>query len=115
MSGLDVTMAWEPDGLCRIGLRGEARLDTLPRLDEVATELERRDAKRILADLTFLTFMDSASTGSLLRMHQRTCERGGSLVLYGLPRLITRLFESLGFDETFCIEPDEDAARSRLL
>ncbi len=112
MSGLQVTTAWADDH-CAIVLAGEARLETIEMLDDVTREVEARGMSAVLVDLGAVQFMDSASTGSLLRLHGRMEALGGKLVLHSLPRMIQRLFERLGLRQLH-IAADATAARERL-
>lgn len=112
MTGLEVSTRWD-EGTCILALRGEARLETVQRLDEVAAEVLERGAQDLLLDMTHLAFMDSASTGVLLRLRGQVGERGGSLVLFGLQRVIQRLLEHSGLKERFTCATDEaEALRS---
>jgi anti-anti-sigma factor len=113
MSGLEVSAVWDEDR-CLLCLQGEARVETLADLKRVEREIEERGARAVLVDMARVTFMDSASTGSMLRLHQRTHDRGGRLVMYALPRLIERLFDRLGLGDTFLVAADESAARALL-
>ncbi|MDA1195825.1 MAG: STAS domain-containing protein [Planctomycetota bacterium] len=95
MGLLAIDTVWE-DGLCRMALSGEARLETISGFDRVAREAEARGANAVLVDLAALDFMDSASTGSVLRLHLAMEEHGGRLVLHSPPPLIRKLFDRLG-------------------
>ena len=112
MSGLQVDTTWADDH-CAIALVGEARLETIEMFDELEREIESRGLLAVLVDLGGVQFMDSASTGSLLRLHARMEERGGKLVMHSLPRMIQRLFERLGLRQLH-LAPDAAAAHDRL-
>ena len=113
MTGLEVSARWE-EGTCILALRGEARLETVQRLDDATSEVFDRGASRVLLDMTHLAFMDSASAGALLRLHQEVDGRGGSLVLFGLQRVIQRLLEHTGLQDRFTCAADEAEAREKL-
>lgn len=112
MSGLRVTTTWADDH-CAIVLAGEARLETIELFDDVTREIEARGVTAVLVDLAAVPFMDSASTGSLLRLHGRMEALGGKLVLHSLPRMIQRLLERLGLRQLH-IAADATEARARL-
>jgi anti-anti-sigma factor len=98
--GLDVRTQWEQgDRRCLVALSGEARLETTPALDAVSVEIEARRPAGVLLDLQGLGFMDSASMGSILRLHTRVEGWGGTLVLFGLQRRVERLLDRLGLSQ----------------
>ncbi len=112
MRNFEVNAAWE-DGLAVVELKGEARLENVGALDRLALDIVRRDVKDVLLDLSMLSFMDSASTGSLLRMHRTQEAVGGKVVLFGMQRFIERLFNRLGI-EALQVAVDEAEARERV-
>jgi anti-anti-sigma factor len=112
MSGLAIDTTWE-EGLCLLTLVGEARLETVETLDTVAIQVEERGVKAVIMNLADLQFMDSASTGSMIRLHGDLERAGGHLVLHSVPRMIQRLLDRLGLQQ-FVIVSDEVAARERL-
>ena len=113
MSDLQVQHDFD-DGVCIVTLLGEARLETVEAFDAVAREIDvREDTRAVIVDLSRLEFMDSASTGSLLRLHGRMEDRGGKLVMHSLPRFILRLFDRLGLSQ-FHVASDAAAAAERL-
>ena len=112
MRNLEVNAAWEAE-LAVVEMKGEARLENVRALDRLAQDILRRDVKDVLLDLSMLSFMDSASTGSLLRMHRTQEAVGGKLVLFGMRRFIERLFDRLGVEELH-VAVDEAGARERV-
>ena len=113
MTGLEVSTRWD-EGTCILALVGEARLETVQRLDDATSEALDRGAQHVLLDMTHLAFMDSASTGALLRLRSQIGERDGALVLYGLQRVIQRLLEHSGLHERFTCAADEAEARAKV-
>ena len=114
MTGLTVARRLEGD-LGFISLKGEARLEVVHRLDDAAQKSRDEGARHILMDCSRLTFMDSASAGSFIRLDKDLSVHGGRLVLYSVPRVIHRLFDAAGLAERFAIAADETAARQRVL
>jgi anti-anti-sigma factor len=108
MSDLDVAVRWENEH-CVIALKGEARLETISAFDAVGVQVAERGVHNAILDLSALSFMDSASMGSLLRFNNNLAVGGGKLVLFGLQRMIARLIESLGLSQ-LCVVKDEAAA-----
>lgn len=113
MIGLEVDARWD-GSLAILALRGEARLETVSRFETRVQEALERGAGDLLLDLGRLSFMDSASAGSLLRAQADLEARGGKLVLFGMQRVIQRLVERAGLGDRFLTAADEDAARARL-
>lgn len=114
MTGLEVSTRWE-DHTCILALKGEARLETVQRLEGAATEILDRGARHVLLDLTHLAFMDSASTGALLRLRGQVDRRGGLLVLFGMQRVIQRLLDYSGLQDRFTCAGDEAEAREKVI
>ncbi len=113
MSDLQIQHDFAADR-CTVALVGEARLETIEAFDAVAREIEARsDTHAVLLDLSRLEFMDSASTGSILRLHLRMAARGGKLVMHSLPRFMQRLFDRLGLDQ-FHLAADAATAAEQL-
>lgn len=112
MEDLDVEVRWDNEH-CVIALQGEARLETISAFDAVGVEVAKRGVHNAILDMRGLSFMDSASMGSLLRFHSNIEVGGGKLVLFGLQRMIARLIENLGLRQ-LCIVEDEAAALAEL-
>ncbi|MDJ0522752.1 MAG: STAS domain-containing protein [Planctomycetota bacterium] len=108
MADLDLDIRWD-NGLCVIALKGEARLETVSAFDAVAVEVAERGVSNVILDMQRLSFIDSASMGSMLRLHNNLEVAGGKLVLFGLQRMIERLIERLGLQQLHIVE-DEAAA-----
>ena len=114
MTGLEVK--GNLDGtLAVLHLRGEARLETVHRLEEEASGALDSGAQDFILDLTYLNFMDSASAGTLLRLESKVTGQGGKLVLCGLQRMVQRLMERAGLKERFPCAADVKGARSLIM
>lgn len=114
MTGLDVLLESYGDlGILR--LHGEARQEVIHHLDDQARRAVEGGARSLILDCARLAFMDSASTGALLRLDLDLKERGGRLVLHSVPRVIHRLLDSAGLDGRFHVAGDEEQARSLVL
>ena len=113
MTGLEVSTRSEgPIGV--LVLMGEARVEGIPTLEEAVDRVRDQGAQSLLLDLTGLSFMDSASAGTLMRVSQELKTHDGRMVLYGVPRLISRMIDAAGLTAVFDVVPDEGAARSLL-
>ena len=110
MRDLQVDIRWD-DGHCVIALEGEARLETVSSFDSIAVEVAERGVTNVLLDMHKLAFMDSASMGSLLRLHNNLDVAEGTLVLFGLQRMVARLVERLGLQQLKVVEDEAAALR----
>ena len=106
MTGLEVVCT--RDGLVGIlRLAGEARQEVIHHLHEQAERALSEGARSLVLDCARLAFMDSASTGALIRLDLDLTAKGGRLVLCAVPRVIHRLFDSAGLVGRFRLAADE--------
>jgi len=112
--GLDLDSSAERDvGLLR--LEGEARVESTEVLRDAIRGLQNEGCRAVLLDLGKLSFMDSASAGTLLQAKQEIeAADGGVLVLFGLTRMVARLLDSAGLADHFVVAASEEAARLRV-
>jgi stage II sporulation protein AA (anti-sigma F factor antagonist) len=113
MTGLTVVRRNEGE-IGFLSLKGEARVEVVHRLDDAAQKALDEGARHLLMDCSRLTFMDSASAGSFIRIERDLTSHGGTLVLYGLPRVVQRLFDAAGLADRFQTANDEATARALL-
>jgi anti-anti-sigma factor len=110
VTGLDVVLQLDgPIGI--LTLAGEARQEVIHHLQEQADHALAEGVRSLILDCGRLDFMDSASTGVLLRLDKDLSARGGRLVLCAVPRVIQRLLESAGLGGRFQEAPDQPRAR----
>ncbi len=76
-----------------ISPKGDVDASTSARLGASIQEAEATDAKRIVVDLTGVTFMDSSGLHLLLDAQQRAARDSGRLRLIRGPRRVNRVFE----------------------
>lgn len=116
MPDFRVTVHDEPGEVCVVEVSGEARLEISERLQAAVIQaLADRPAPRVVLDLSGLKYLDSASTSTLIRLQdvvQR--ERGGTLVLCGLKRVVRRVIDVTGLSARFEIRPDRAGALAHL-
>ena len=111
----DLKISTEYDGdVCTIAFSGEARLEIADQFEALSAEIEESKARFLLIDLSRLDFMDSASAGMLLRLKSEVTRRDGAVALFGLRRLVSRLFERTGLDDQFPTAETRDAALALL-
>lgn len=84
-NGLMVRLTGELDHSAAEGLRRE--LDRL--IDETR-------AKKLLLDLSGLTFMDSSGIGLIIGRYKKMARRGGSVAVIAANRRIDKLFDMAG-------------------
>lgn len=86
-----------------VSAAGELDLASREALDrELAAALDR-GCRRLIVDLTGVTFIDSAAMGALVLNARRLPDDGGCVVVTDDPRIL-RVFEITGLDRTFEIE-----------
>lgn len=68
------------------------------------------DDRQVVLDASKIEFFDSAGMGSLLSLQKRLKKRDGNLVLAGLNRPVTEVFQMVGFDVVFLTFPDVQSA-----
>ena len=83
----------------------------LPFFSEVRRRVEG-GARRLLLDLAAVRYLDSASVGCLMDVHQLLRERGGSLRLAGLLPWVETMIKMTGVQKIVPLHPDEDDALS---
>jgi anti-sigma B factor antagonist len=86
-----------------VSAAGELDLASREALDrELAGALDR-GCRRLIVDLTGVTFIDSAAMGALVLNAKRLPDDGGCVIVTDDPRIL-RVFEITGLDRTFEIE-----------
>ncbi len=112
---MDLVIRSRADGqIFTCEVQGEARLEVVGELERTVRAGLAGGARHVVMGLKGLTFMDSASAGSLLRLQQEAGRDGGRLVLHSLPGVIRRLVDRTGLAQALTIAPDEAGARALL-
>jgi len=103
--------------------KGEFQTFNLPgRLDaanSAAVEKQVLDiidggSRRLLLDLSGLTYISSAGLRALLAIAKRMKTAGGQLALCSLKTPIEEIFQISGYDTILDVHPNRDAAAARL-
>jgi anti-sigma B factor antagonist len=98
-------------GSCAVvSVTGEIDLGTASELSEAAVAAMREIGPNLVLDLSGVTFMDSTGLKVLLAVHRRAELSGGRLVLAGATRSVDRIVKITGFDQTFVVCDDVEAA-----
>ena len=93
-----------------LALEGDIDLHVSPVVTEALTEMIRKEPKRLVIDLSRVTYIDSAGMASLIIAMQEVEAYGGKFFLAGLQETLRLIFETSRLDRTFQIFPDVDAA-----
>jgi anti-sigma B factor antagonist len=110
MSG-DLDLSTTSKGSCAVvRVDGEIDLDTANDLSAVALAAMREIGPSLVLDLSGVTFMDSTGLKVLLAVHRRAELAGGRMVLAGPTRSVNRVVTITGFDQTFAVCDDVEAA-----
>jgi anti-sigma B factor antagonist len=102
------------DGVYVISLVGDADLYTAPELKEHLLGAIARNGKRIVVDLSAVTFIDSTSLGVLVRGERRLRPTGGRLALVCSDPGISKVFTITALDRIFPIYGSRDEAVAAL-
>ena len=87
-----------------VSAAGELDLASVGPLERELDQVVGRGARRVIVDLTGVTFIDSVSLGVLVREAQRLRANDGSCVIVADDPRILRVFEITGLDRMFGIE-----------
>jgi anti-sigma B factor antagonist len=91
-------------------LEGEIDIYSAPEFKEVLVNGIEGGAKRVVVDLSRVTFIDSTALGVLVSGAKRVRPRNGSLDIVCTDENIIRIFEITGLDRIFGIFPSRDEA-----
>lgn len=116
MPGFHLDVHDDPTGVRVMAVQGEARVEISDQLTREALEaIGPLEHPRVALDLSGLDFIDSASTGALVHLREVIeTERGGSLVLCGLKRVVRRVLDVTGLACRFDIREDRADALAHL-
>ena len=98
-----------------IAAGGELDLYTSERLHEKIADALEQGGRRILVDLTGVSFMDSTALGVLVNAAKALRSSGGQLVLVADDPRVTRVFEITGLERVFRVESSLPEAVQRLV
>ncbi len=91
-------------------LQGEIDIYSAPQFKEVLVNGIEDGAKRVIVDLTEVTFIDSTALGVLVSGAKRVRPRNGTLDIVCSDENIIRIFEITGLDRIFGIYPSRSEA-----
>jgi anti-sigma B factor antagonist len=93
-------------------LEGEIDIYSAPEFKEVLVNGIEGGAKRVIVDLSGVTFIDSTALGVLVSGAKRVRPRNGNLDIVCTDENIIRIFEITGLDRIFGIFPSRGEALS---
>ena len=91
-------------------LKGEIDLHVSPSLTASLNEMIEKKPKRVVVDLSDVSYIDSAGLAALIQAMQKVEGYGGKFMLAGLQETVRSIFEISRLDQVFQIFPDADAA-----
>ena len=91
-------------------LEGEVDIYSAPEFKEVLVGGIEGGAKRVIVDLSKVTFIDSTALGVLVSGAKRVRPRNGNLDIVCTDENIIRIFEITGLDRIFRIYPSRGEA-----
>jgi anti-sigma B factor antagonist len=93
-----------------LALTGEIDLHASPQIKEMLKTFIDQKLKRILVDLSGVTYIDSSGLALFIEAMQRIQAYGGVFGLYGLRPSVKSIFEIARLDQVFRIFADRAAA-----
>jgi anti-sigma B factor antagonist len=93
-----------------VSLEGDIDLHVSPVVTESLNAMIKKKPKRMVIDLSGVTYIDSAGMAALILAMQEVEAYSGEFFLSGLPETLRSIFETSRLDRTFRISPDVDAA-----
>ncbi|MGH8102110.1 MAG: STAS domain-containing protein [Chthoniobacterales bacterium] len=93
-----------------IPLEGEIDLHVSPTIAAALTKMLEKKPKRLVVDLSRVSYIDSSGLATLIEAMQNVQEYGGKFALAGLQETVSTIFEIARLDQVFKIYPNVDAA-----
>ena len=91
-------------------LKGEIDLHVSPSVTASLNAMIEKKPRRLVVDLSGVTYIDSAGLAALIQAMQKVEGYGGKFMLAGLRETVRSIFEISRLDQVFQIFPDADAA-----
>ena len=102
------------DDLGVVALSGEVDIFTAPQFKESLLELLDSGVKRLVVDLSEVTFIDSTALGVLIGGVRRVHGAGGSMTIVVTTRPVERVLSVTGLDRVFSMHATRDEAVAAL-
>lgn len=98
-----VELSRPDEGCALIALTGELDISTAPQLGEALRRATAEGARRIVVDLSGVSFVDASALGVLVSSFQQLRAADGTLAIVCPEKHIRRIFEITGLDAIFGI------------
>ncbi len=80
----------------------------LQQLEWAIEELTKSDRKRIVFDMSHVTYLDSSALGVLVGCHSAVRRSGGQLRLAGVNKRVVSIFQMTGIEGVLSVDPTRD-------
>lgn len=107
-------MSADSDSFAILSLEGDIDLYHSTAVKEHLAELIDHKSKRILVDLSAVTYIDSSGLAALIEALQKVMAYGGTMALFAATATVQHIFQVARLDQVFRLFPDEASARSSL-
>jgi anti-sigma B factor antagonist len=91
-------------------LEGEIDLHVSPAITASLQMMIKKKPKKLVIDLSRVTYIDSSGLAALIEGMQNVNEYGGLFAIAGLQETVRTIFEIARLDQVFRIFPDADSA-----
>jgi len=93
-------------------LEGEIDLHVSPEVADALRTMTAKKPKRVVVDLTKVTYIDSSGLAVLIEGMQKVQEYGGKFAVAGVQESVQHILEIARLDQVFQIFPDVESALS---
>jgi anti-anti-sigma factor len=101
-------------GVKLIALRGELDFDDAPRLGRVLEELRAEGERKLVIDLSELTFIDSSGISVLVSAARSAATAQAAFVVAAPTPNVQRVFDIVNLSELVVVEPGLESALRRI-
>lgn len=95
-------------------LEGEININNSPELRKAFEAIVKRNEKKVVVDLSSVSYIDSSGLATLIEVFQRLKKIGGSLALCCMEAKIRNIFEITKLHKVFAIFDSQEAALKEL-
>lgn len=106
---LDISQREEGSFLI-ISLAGSLDGHTFVEFEKYMNDVVTKGAKRVVVELSRLSYVASAGVGVLINAQQQLNDRGGNMSLVQPSAVVNEVFEILGLEALFAIHKDMESA-----
>jgi anti-anti-sigma factor len=110
----EIEVSSADDDVRVVALRGELDFDEAPTFARVLDELRTDGARKVVVDLSELTFIDSSGISVLVTAARAASAERGTLVIASPSAHVRRVFDIVKLSELMAIEDGLDGALERL-